>query len=112
MKKLECVIRPNKLEEVKEALERVGVQGMTVMEVQGHGRQGGHTEHYRGSEYKTEFLPKVKLDVLVANDRVDDAMRAIESAARTGKIGDGKISVINVDETVRIRTGERGEQAV
>ena len=112
MKKLECVIRPNKLEEVKEALERVGVQGMTVMEVQGYGRQGGHTEHYRGSEYKTEFLPKVKLDVLVANDRVDDAMRAIESAARTGKIGDGKISVINVDEIVRIRTGERGEQAV
>ena len=112
MKKLECIIRPNKLEEVREALEKGGVQGMTVMEVQGYGRQLGHTEHYRGSEYKTEFLPKLKLEVLIADDRAADTITAIQAAARTGKIGDGKIAVTNVEDIVRIRTGERGEQAV
>jgi nitrogen regulatory protein P-II 1 len=112
MKKLECIIRPHRLEQVKQALEDTGVQGMTVMEVQGYGRQKGHTEHYRGSEYKTEFLPKVKLDILVADHLAADTITAIQAAARTGAIGDGKISVINVEDIIRIRTGERGEQAL
>ena len=112
MKKIESVIKPFKLEEVKEALGDIGVSGMTVSEVKGFGRQKGHTELYRGTEYTLDFLPKVKIEVIVPDDLVDKVIEAVSTAARTGKIGDGKIFVLPVEEAVRIRTGEKGEKAV
>jgi nitrogen regulatory protein P-II 1 len=112
MKKIEAIIKPFKLEEVKDALSEVGVEGMTVSEVKGFGRQKGHTEIYRGSEYTVDFLPKIKVETVVADDRVDAAVGAILKAAKTGKIGDGKVFVSNVEEAVRIRTEEKGESAV
>jgi nitrogen regulatory protein P-II 1 len=112
MKKLECIIRPFKLEEVKEALSNVGVRGMTVSEVRGFGRSRGHTELYRGSEYTIEFVPKLKIEIVVAEENVDKVVEAVQQAAATGKIGDGKIFVIPIDETIRIRTGERGPAAI
>jgi nitrogen regulatory protein P-II 1 len=112
MKKIEAVIKPFKLNEVKAALHEVGIQGMTVMEVKGFGRQKGHTEIYRGSEYTVDFLPKVKIETIVADDQVDAAVRAILKAARTGKIGDGKVFVSTVEDAWRIRTEERGDAAV
>ena len=112
MKKIEAIIKPFKLEEVKEALDAAGIQGMTVTEVQGFGRQKGHTEVYRGSEYTVDFLPKIKLEIVLGDDRLDEALRIITAAAKTGKIGDGKIFVMHVEEAVRIRTNERAEAAV
>jgi nitrogen regulatory protein P-II 1 len=112
MKKLECIIRPFKLEEVKESLTSIGVRGMTVSEVRGFGRSRGHTELYRGSEYTIEFVPKLKLEVIVAEEDVDRAIEVIQESASTGKIGDGKIFVLPIDETVRIRTGEKGPAAI
>jgi nitrogen regulatory protein P-II 1 len=112
MKKIEAVIKPFKLDEVKEALHGIGIQGMTVTEVKGFGRQKGHTELYRGAEYVVDFLPKVKLEVAVADELLEKAVDAIVEAANTGRIGDGKIFVLDVEETVRIRTGERGPDAV
>jgi nitrogen regulatory protein P-II 1 len=112
MKKIEAVIKPFKLDEVKEALHEVGLQGITVVEAKGFGRQKGHTELYRGAEYVVDFLPKVKIDVVCGDDLVERAVEAIVNAARTGRIGDGKIFVSDVLEVVRIRTGERGEQAL
>ena len=112
MKKIEAIIKPFKLEEVKDALGEIGIEGMTVSEVKGFGRQKGHTEIYRGSEYTVDFLPKIKLELVVADGRVDAAVQAIVKSAKTGKIGDGKVFVSNIDESVRIRTEERGEQAV
>ncbi len=112
MHKVEAIIKPFKLDEVKEALNGIGVQGMTLSEVRGFGRQKGHTELYRGAEYVVDFLPKIKLEVVVSDDLVDKVTDAIQSAAKTGKIGDGKIFVLPVLEAVRIRTGERGDDAV
>ena len=112
MTKLECIIRPFKLEEVKEALTQVGVQGMTVSEVRGFGRSRGHTELYRGSEYTIEFVPKLKLDIVVSEENVDQVIEAVQQSAATGKIGDGKIFVTPVEETIRIRTGEKGPAAI
>ncbi|HSD51493.1 MAG TPA: P-II family nitrogen regulator [Candidatus Methylomirabilis sp.] len=112
MKKLDLIIRPHKLDEVKEALSAVGVQGMTVMEVKGFGRQKGKTEVYRGSEYSITFVPKVRLEVLVPDGMVERAMKAASEAARTGRIGDGKIMVTDVLDVMRIRTGEMGEAAL
>jgi nitrogen regulatory protein P-II 1 len=112
MKKIEAIIKPFKLDEVKEALSRVGVQGITMTEVKGFGRQRGHTELYRGAEYVVDFLPKTKLEVIVKNDQVDSVIEAIAGAAKTGRIGDGKIFVTDVGQVVRIRTGETGESAV
>ena len=112
MKKIEAVIKPFKLDEVREALSEIGVTGMTVTEVKGFGRQKGHTELYRGAEYVVDFLPKIKLEVVVSDDQVDGSVEAIVNAARTGKIGDGKIFVTSVEQVVRIRTGETGEEAV
>jgi nitrogen regulatory protein PII len=112
MKKIEAIIKPFKLEDVKEALSAVGVEGMTVIEVKGFGRQKGHTEIYRGSEYTVDFLPKVKIDVVVEDSRADEVLDAIIKAANTGKIGDGKVFVSEVLEAVRIRTGDRGNAAV
>ena len=112
MKKIEAVIKPFKLDEVKEALSEIGVQGMTVIEAKGFGRQKGHTELYRGAEYVVDFLPKVELEVVVADDRVEAVVNAIADAAITGRIGDGKIFVIPVEDAVRIRTGERGDGAL
>ncbi len=112
MKKIEAIIKPFKLEEVKEALNEVGIEGMTVIEVKGFGRQKGHTEIYRGSEYTVDFLPKLKVEVVVADAQVDAAVQAIVQAAKTGKIGDGKVFVSTVEQAVRIRTEEKGEEAV
>ncbi len=112
MVKLECIIRPFKLEEVKESLSNVGVRGMTVSEVRGFGRSRGHTELYRGSEYTIEFVPKLKIEIVVAEENVDKVVEAVQQAASTGKIGDGKIFVIPISETIRIRTGERGPAAI
>ena len=112
MKKLECIIRPHKLEEVRAALEQLDVHGMTVTEVRGFGRQKGHTEHYRGVEYKAEFQPKLKLEILIRDDQEGECVKAIQEAARTGKFGDGKIFISRVDDVLRIRTGDRGEQAI
>lgn len=112
MKKLEAIIKPFKLEEVKEALNEIGIEGMTVSEVKGFGRQKGHTEIYRGSEYTVDFLPKIKIEVVVTDDQVGSAVETIAKAAKTGKIGDGKIFVLPVEESVRIRTDEKGEAAV
>jgi nitrogen regulatory protein P-II 1 len=112
VKKIESVIRPHLLDAVKNALQEVGVVGMTVSEVKGFGRQKGHTETYRGAEYKVDFLPKVKVEVAVADALVEPAVDAVMKTARTGKFGDGKIFVSRIDEVVRIRTGERGDQAL
>ena len=112
MKKIEAIIKPFKLDEVKEALAKEGVQGMTVSEVKGFGRQKGHTELYRGAEYVVDFLPKIKIELLLEDDRARKASELIESIARTGRIGDGKIFIIPVDDVIRIRTGERGETAL
>ena len=112
MKKLEAIIKPFKLEEVKEALAELGIEGMTVTEVKGFGRQKGHTEIYRGSEYTVDFLPKVKVEVVLADEMVDKAVSVVVGAAKTGKIGDGKIFVYPVEEVIRIRTGEAGADAI
>lgn len=112
MKKVEAIIKPFKLEEVKDALGEVGIEGMTVSEVKGFGRQKGHTEIYRGSEYTVDFLPKIKLELVLADNRVETAITAIVKAAKTGKIGDGKIFISPVQEAIRIRTEEKGEAAV
>jgi len=112
MKKIEAIIKPFKLEEVKEALSEIGIVGMTVTEVKGFGRQKGHTEIYRGSEYTVDFLPKVKVELVVTDDLVEKAIDAIVKAAKTGKIGDGKVFVLPVDQAIRIRTEEMGEKAV
>ncbi|MFZ4716195.1 MAG: P-II family nitrogen regulator [Chthoniobacterales bacterium] len=112
MKKIEAIIKPFKIEEVKDALSELGIEGMTVTEVKGFGRQKGHTEIYRGSEYTVDFLPKIKLEVILADGAVDGAIKAIVSAAKTGKIGDGKVFVLPVENAIRIRTEETGEQAV
>ena len=112
MKKIEAIIKPFKLDEVKERLTGTGVQGLTVSEVKGFGRQKGHTEQYRGAEYVVDFLPKTKLEILAPEDRIDEIVDAILTAAHTGRIGDGKIFVMSANEVVRIRTGERGEGAI
>ena len=112
MKKIEAIIKPFKLDEVREALSTLGVSGLTVTEVKGFGRQKGHTELYRGADYVVDFLPKVKIELVVADAMIETALEAIVKAARTGKIGDGKIFVSNVEQVVRIRTGETGESAV
>ena len=112
MKKIEAIIKPFKLEEVKDALGELGIEGMTVTEVKGFGRQKGHTEIYRGSEYTVDFLPKIKLEIVAPNERVDAAIGAILKAAKTGKIGDGKVFVSSIEDAVRIRTDERGDKAV
>ena len=112
MKKIEAVIKPFKLDEVKEALQDLGVQGMTVLEAKGYGRQKGHTELYRGAEYVVDFLPKIKIEMVVTDDQANAVVDAIVAAARTGRIGDGKIFVTDVADVIRIRTGETGSQAV
>ncbi|MEM8842821.1 MAG: P-II family nitrogen regulator [Pseudomonadota bacterium] len=112
MKKVEAVIKPFKLDEVKESLQEIGIQGLSVMEAKGFGRQKGHTELYRGAEYVVDFLPKVKIEVVVSDDLLDQTIEAIVSAARTGKIGDGKIFVSPVEQSIRIRTGEDGPDAL
>lgn len=112
MKKIECIIKPFKLEDVKEALSELGIMGMTVSEVKGFGRQKGHTELYRGSEYTVDFLPKVKIELVVSDDLVEKAVQTIIAAAKTGNIGDGKIFVYPIQEVIRIRTGEKGEKAI
>src|SRR5262245_56083686 len=112
MKKIEAIIKPFKLEEVKDALAEVGIEGMTVTEVKGFGRQKGHTEIYRGSEYTVDFLPKIKIEIVVADGNTNAVLGAIVKSAKTGKIGDGKVFVSSVEEAVRIRTDEKGEQAV
>jgi nitrogen regulatory protein P-II 1 len=112
MKKIEAIIKPFKLNEVKDALHELGLLGMTVTEVKGFGRQKGHTEIYRGSEYTVDFLPKIKIEIVLADNQVDPAVQAIISSARTGKIGDGKIFISRIEDAVRIRTEERGEKAV
>ena len=112
MKKIEAIIKPFKLEEVKDALAEVGIEGMTVVEVKGFGRQKGHTEIYRGSEYTVDFVPKIKLEVVISDNLSDQAVEAIIKAAKTGKIGDGKVFVSNIEEAIRIRTEEKGEKAI
>ncbi|AZS21467.1 MULTISPECIES: P-II family nitrogen regulator [unclassified Caulobacter] len=112
MKKIEAIIKPFKLDEVKEALQEMGVQGMTVLEAKGYGRQKGHTELYRGAEYVVDFLPKIKVEVVVEDSQLEPALEAITRAARTGRIGDGKIFVSDIAEVIRIRTGESGPAAV
>ena len=112
MKKIEAIIKPFKLDEVKESLNDIGIQGMTVTEVKGFGRQKGHTELYRGAEYVVDFLPKIKIEVIIPDELVAQAVEVIEKSARTGRIGDGKIFVMSVEEVIRIRTGERGLDAI
>ena len=112
MKKIEAIIKPFKLDEVKEALQEIGLQGITVIEAKGFGRQKGHTELYRGAEYVVDFLPKVKIEVVVEDHMVDRTVEAIINAAKTGRIGDGKIFILPIEEAIRIRTGERGEDAI
>ena len=112
MKKVEAIIKPFKLDDVKDRLGEIGVQGITVSEVKGFGRQKGHTELYRGAEYVVDFLPKIKIEVVVPDDMVEDVVEAVVEAARTGRIGDGKVFVVPVEEAVRIRTGERGDRAL
>ena len=112
MKKIEAIIKPFKLDEVKDALQEANLQGITVLEAKGFGRQKGHTELYRGAEYVVDFLPKVKLEIIVADDMLNTALEAIQSAARTGRIGDGKIFVSDVADAIRIRTGETGDEAI
>lgn len=112
MRKVEAIIKPFKLDDVKEALNEIGIEGITVSEVKGFGRQKGHTELYRGAEYVVDFIPKIKMDIIVADDRVEQVVNVIADAAKTGRIGDGKIFVTPIDDVVRIRTGERGEDAL
>ena len=112
MKKVEAIIKPFKLDEVKEQLNKIGVKGITVSEVKGFGRQKGHTELYRGAEYIVDFLPKIKLEIIVSDELVDDVINAVTKSAQTGRIGDGKIFVTSLEDTIRIRTGERGEEAI
>jgi len=112
MKKIEAIIKPFKLDEVKEALHEVGLQGITVLEAKGFGRQKGHTELYRGAEYVVDFLPKVKIEVVVDDDQLERALEAIQQAAKTGRIGDGKIFISQIDDAIRVRTGERGSDAL
>ena len=112
MKKIEAIIKPFKLEEVKENLGLIGIHGMTVIEVKGFGRQKGHTELYRGAEYIVDFLPKVKIELVIEDTKLDAAIEAIQAAAYTGRIGDGKIFIYNIEEVIRIRTGERGPEAI
>ncbi len=112
MKKVEAIIKPFKLDEVKEALQEIGIQGLSVLEAKGFGRQKGHTELYRGAEYVVDFLPKVKIEVVIPDDQLDNTIEAIISAAKTGKIGDGKIFVSTVEQAIRIRTGEEGPDAL
>lgn len=112
MKRIEAIIKPFKLDEVKDALNNIGIQGMTITEVKGFGRQKGHAELYRGAEYVVDFIPKIKIDIIVPDHMLSDAIEAIIKAARTGKIGDGKIFVSNIEELVRIRTGQRGNDAL
>src|ERR1700751_5850259 len=112
MKKIEAIIKPFKLEEVKDSLAEIGIEGMTISEVKGFGRQKGHTEIYRGSEYTVDFLPKIKHEVVIADNRLEAAVSAIVKAAKTGKIGDGKVFVSRIEDAIRIRTEEKGEQAV
>lgn len=112
MKKIEAIIKPFKLDEVKEALHEVGLQGITVLEAKGFGRQKGHTELYRGAEYVVDFLPKVKLEIVVEDEMLDRAVEAIQTAAHTGRIGDGKIFIVPIEDAIRVRTGERGHEAI
>ena len=112
MKKIEAIIKPFKLDDVKEALNEIGIKGMTITEVKGYGRQKGHTEIYRGAEYKVDFLPKIKMEIIVDTDQVDQVIDAVVGAARTGKIGDGKIFVLPVERIVRVRTGETDREAI
>ncbi|MFV0415840.1 MAG: P-II family nitrogen regulator [Chthoniobacterales bacterium] len=112
MKKIEAIIKPFKMEDVKEALSEIGIEGMTVGEIKGFGRQKGHTEIYRGSEYTVDFLPKVKFEIIIPDSLVEKAVEAISRSAKTGKIGDGKIFILPVEEAIRIRTDERGESAI
>ena len=112
MKKIEAIIKPFKLDEIKEALQEIGLQGITVLEAKGFGRQKGHTELYRGAEYVVDFLPKVKIELVIADSELDAAVEAIQTVARTGHIGDGKIFIYDIDEAIRIRTGERGSEAI
>ena len=112
MKKIEAIIQPHKIDDVKDALVGIGIDGMTISEVRGHGRQKGHTEVYRGQEYKIDLLPKVKVEMVVASDRSDEVIKALSAAARTGKIGDGKFFITDVAEAIRIRNGDRGEAAL
>jgi nitrogen regulatory protein P-II 1 len=112
MKKVEAIIKPFKLDEVKEALQELGIQGMTVLEAKGYGRQKGHTELYRGAEYVVDFLPKIKIEVVIGDDQLASVLQVIQDAARTGRIGDGKIFVSDIAEVVRIRTGESGQAAI
>ena len=112
MKKIEAIIKPFKLDEVKEALHEVGLQGITVIEAKGFGRQKGHTELYRGAEYVVDFLPKVKIELVIPDDMLERAVEAIQQAAYTGRIGDGKIFISTVDEAIRVRTGEKGNEAI
>ena len=112
MKKVEAIIKPFKLDEVKDKLNEIGVQGITVTEVKGFGRQKSHTELYRGAEYVVDFLPKIKMEVVIADAQVEEVANAIVKAAQTGRIGDGKIFITNLEDTIRIRTGERGEEAI
>ena len=112
MKKIEAIIKPFKLDDVKEALQEIGLQGMTVVEAKGFGRQRGHTELYRGAEYVVDFLPKVKLEIVVEDEMLDRAVEAIQTAAHTGRIGDGKIFVVPIEDAIRVRTGERGREAI
>ena len=112
MKKVEAVIKPFKLDEVKDKLNEIGVKGITVTEVKGFGRQKGHTELYRGAEYVVDFLPKIKLDIVVSDSQLDEVVNAIIKSAQTGRIGDGKIFITNLEDTIRIRTGEHGEDAI
>ena len=112
MKKVETIIKPFKLDEVKDKLNELGIQGITVTEVKGFGRQKGHTELYRGAEYVVDFLPKIKMEIVIADDRLEEVVNAITKAAQTGRIGDGKIFISNLEDTIRIRTAERGEDAI
>ncbi|TLS67286.1 P-II family nitrogen regulator [Mariprofundus erugo] len=112
MKKIEAVIKPFKIDDVKDALGEMGIDGMTITEVKGHGRQKGHTELYRGAEYVVDFVPKVKIEMVVSEERVEEAVQAICAAARTGKVGDGKIFISPVEQVIRIRTGERDQDAI
>ncbi len=112
MKKVEAVIKPFKLDEVKDQLNEIGIKGITVTEVKGFGRQKGHTELYRGAEYVVDFLPKIKLEIIISDDQLEDVINAIMKSAQTGRIGDGKIFVTELQDTIRIRTGERGEEAI
>ncbi len=112
MQKIEAIIQPSKLDSVKDALLEIGIEGMTILEARGHGRQKGHTEFYRGREYTVDLLPKIKLELVVTDELLDKAVEAIVSSARTGKIGDGKIFISRIDETIRIRNDERGESAL